>query len=107
MGRRAKSADKSAPQRVAANVIRERRSLIRDRNTLMRLSDNRFTLFRTHSCRALKNDAAHGLIVSPPNRDKLTMRINSLKTLNLILSLSKDEAKILGFYGRLPRRTCS
>ena len=37
MGRRAKSADKSAPQRVAANVIRERRSLIRDRNTLMRL----------------------------------------------------------------------
>ncbi len=26
---------------------------------------------------------------------KLTMRINSLKTLSLILSLSKDEAKIL------------
>jgi hypothetical protein len=46
-------------------------------------------------------------MVSPPNRDKLTMRINSLKTLNLILSLSKDEAKISGFYGRLPRRTCS
>jgi hypothetical protein len=26
------------------------------------------------------------------------MRINSLKTLNLILSLSKDEAKISGFF---------
>ena len=83
MGRRAKSADKSAPHRVAANVIRERRSVIRDRNTLMRLSDNRFTLFRTHSNRLSKT-------MSPPNRDKLTMKINSLKTLNLILSLSKD-----------------
>jgi hypothetical protein len=31
--------------------------------------------------------------VSLPNRDKLTMRINALKTLNLILSRSKDEAK--------------
>ena len=39
---KAKSADKS----VAANVIRERRSLIRDRNTLMRHRTNRFMLFR-------------------------------------------------------------
>jgi len=40
----------------------------------------------------LRNDAAHGLTVSPPNRDKLTMRFKSLKSLGLILSLSKDEA---------------
>jgi hypothetical protein len=33
--------------------------------------------------------------------DKLTMRINSLKTLNLILSLSKDEAKISCFFSSL------
>ena len=49
----------------------------------------------------LKNDVSHGLTVSPPNRDKLTMRINSLKTLNLILSLSKDEAKISCFFSSL------
>jgi hypothetical protein len=29
------------------------------------------------------------------------MRINSLKTLGLILSLSKDEAKLSGFFGSL------
>jgi hypothetical protein len=40
--------------------------------------------------------------VSPPNRDKLTMRIDSLKTLDLILSLSKDEAKLSGFFSSLP-----
>ena len=33
--------------------------------------------------RLLKKDVVHGLTVSPPNRDKLTMRINSLKTLDL------------------------
>jgi hypothetical protein len=44
--------------------------------------------------RLLKNDAAHGLTVSPPNRDRLTMRVKPLKTLDLILSLSKDEAGI-------------
>jgi hypothetical protein len=49
----------------------------------------------------LKNDAAHGLTVSPPNRDKLTMRINALKTLNLILSLSKDEVWIFAFFSIL------
>jgi hypothetical protein len=27
----------------------------------------------------LKNDVAHGLTVSPPNRDKLTMRSKPLK----------------------------
>jgi hypothetical protein len=42
--------------------------------------------------RLLKNDAAHGLTVSLPNRDKLTMRFKLLKSLGLILSLSKDEA---------------
>jgi hypothetical protein len=31
-----------------------------------------------------------GLTVSPLNRDKLTERVKSLKTLDLILSLSKD-----------------
>jgi hypothetical protein len=40
--------------------------------------------------RLLKDDIAHGLTVSPPNRDKLTMRLNSLKTLNIILSSPKD-----------------
>jgi hypothetical protein len=35
--------------------------------------------------------------------DKLTMRINSLKTLNLILSLSKDAAKISCFFSSLLR----
>ena len=44
--------------------------------------------------RMLKSDVAHGLTVIPPNRDKLTMRAKPLKTRNLILSLSKDEAKI-------------
>ena len=34
----------------------------------------------------LKDDVAHGLTVSPPNRDRLTMRANQLKPLNLILS---------------------
>jgi hypothetical protein len=38
-------------------------------------------------------DAAHGLTVSPPNREKLTMRFKPLKSPGLILSLSKDEAK--------------
>jgi hypothetical protein len=33
-------------------------------------------------------------MVSPPNRDRLTMRIKSLKIFDLILSLSKDEAQI-------------
>jgi hypothetical protein len=33
--------------------------------------------------------------------DKLTMRINSLKTLDLILSLSKDEAKFFQQPARL------
>jgi two-component system response regulator len=41
--------------------------------------------------RMLKNDVAHGLTVSPPNRDKLTMRFKPLKELDLILSLSKDD----------------
>jgi hypothetical protein len=35
----------------------------------------------------LKNDVAHGLTVSPPNRDKLTMRFKPLKRLDFILSL--------------------
>jgi hypothetical protein len=35
--------------------------------------------------------------------DKLTMRINSLKTLDLILRVSKDEAKLSGFFGSLLR----
>ena len=39
--------------------------------------------------------------VSPPNRDKLTMRAKPLKTRDLILSLSKDEAKILCFFSSL------
>ncbi len=39
----------------------------------------------------LKNDVAHGLTVSPPYRDKLTMRFKPLKKRDLILSLSKDE----------------
>ncbi len=51
--------------------------------------------------RILKNDVAHGLTVSPPNRDKLTMRAKPLKTRGLILSLSKDEAKILCFFSSL------
>ena len=50
----------------------------------------------------LKSDVAHGLTVSPPNRDKLTMRSNPLKSLGLILSLSKDEAKISCFFSILP-----
>ncbi len=76
---------------------------------------------KSTTSRLLKNDVAHGLTVSPPKRDKLTMspqlrnrrctramntvswlrgsagRVhgedNSLKSLSLILSLSKDEAK--------------
>ncbi len=39
--------------------------------------------------RLLKNDVPHGLTVSPPNRDKLTMRFKPLKTRDLILSPSK------------------
>jgi hypothetical protein len=50
------------------------------------------------SSRFLKKDVAHGLTVRPPNRDKLTMRINALETLNFILSLSKDEAKDSCFF---------
>jgi len=42
----------------------------------------------------LKNVDAHGLTVSLPNRDKLIMRAKPLKIRDLILSLSKDEAKI-------------
>jgi hypothetical protein len=38
----------------------------------------------------LKIDVARGLTVSPPNRDKLTMRAKPLKAPDLILSLSKD-----------------
>ncbi|MGA9549310.1 MAG: hypothetical protein WBS14_16770 [Rhodomicrobium sp.] len=45
----------------------------------------------------LKNDVAHSLTVSAPNRDRLTMRSKPLKTLDLILSLSKDEAQIQAF----------
>jgi hypothetical protein len=41
--------------------------------------------------RLLKNDVAHGLTVSAPNRDKLTLRSKPLKSLHLMLSLSKDE----------------
>jgi hypothetical protein len=44
----------------------------------------------------LKNDLAHGLTVSPSNRDKLTMRFKPLKGLDLILSLSKDEDTFSG-----------
>jgi hypothetical protein len=39
--------------------------------------------------------------VSPPNRDKLTMRFKPLKSLGLILSLSKDEAGISVFFSIL------
>jgi hypothetical protein len=49
----------------------------------------------------LKDDAAHGLTMSPPNRYKLTIRANALKTLNLILSLSKDEVWIFAFFSIL------
>ena len=49
----------------------------------------------------LKNDVAHGLTVSPPNRDKLTMRSKPLSTLGLILSLSKDEATDSCFFSIL------
>jgi hypothetical protein len=47
----------------------------------------------------LKSDLAHGLTVSRRTAtsswfDKLTMRGKPLKTRDLILSLSKDEAKI-------------
>ena len=38
-------------------------------------------------------DIADGLTVSLPNRDKLAMRISLLKTLDLIPTLSRDEAK--------------
>jgi hypothetical protein len=51
--------------------------------------------------RLLKNDAAHGLTVSPPNRDKLTMRFKPLKSPHVILSLSKDEAGISALFGIL------
>jgi hypothetical protein len=36
--------------------------------------------------------------VSPPNRDKLTMRSKPLRSPYLILSLSKDEALIFAFF---------
>ena len=49
----------------------------------------------------VKNDVAHGLTVSLPNRDRLTMRTKPLKTHDLILSLSKDEAKISCFFSSL------
>jgi hypothetical protein len=49
----------------------------------------------------LKNDVAHGLTVSLPNRDKLTMRFKPLKSLDLILSLSKDEDTFSGFFSIL------
>jgi hypothetical protein len=49
----------------------------------------------------LKNDVAHGLTVSSPNRDKLTMRFKPLKRLDLILSLSKDEDTFSGFFSIL------
>jgi len=48
--------------------------------------------------RLLKKGVAHGLTVSPPNRDKLTMRSKPLKFLYLILSLSKDEVWIFAFF---------
>jgi hypothetical protein len=51
--------------------------------------------------RKLENDVAHGLTVSPPNRDKLTMRVKPLKTRDLILSLSKDGTKIPYFFSGL------
>jgi hypothetical protein len=49
----------------------------------------------------LKNDAAHGLTASSPNRDKLTMRFKPLKSFALILSLSKDEVWIFAFFSIL------
>jgi hypothetical protein len=39
--------------------------------------------------------------VSLPNRDRLTMGTKPLKTRDLILSLSKDEAKISRFFSSL------
>ena len=39
--------------------------------------------------------------MSPPNRDKLTMRSKPLKSLYLILSLSKDEALIFAIFCNL------
>ena len=39
--------------------------------------------------------------MSLPNCDKLTMRAKALKTRDLILSLSKDEAKISCFFNSL------
>ena len=53
----------------------------------------------------LKNDVAHGLTVSPPNRDKLTIRLKPLKRLDLILSLSKDEDTFSGFFNILLGRS--
>ncbi len=49
----------------------------------------------------LKNDAARGLIVNLPNRDKLTMRLKPLKTRDHILSLSKDEALVSAVFSIL------
>jgi hypothetical protein len=43
----------------------------------------------------LKNDVGHGLTVSQPNRDKLTMRSSPLKTRHLILSLSKPHHELV------------
>ncbi len=54
----------------------------------------RLQICRIYASRPLLDltDAAHGLMVSLPNRDKLTMRAKPLITLGLILTLSKDEA---------------
>ena len=49
----------------------------------------------------LKNDVAHGLTVSPPNR-QAHHEGQAVETLDLILSLSKDEAKISCFFSILP-----
>ena len=54
----------------------------------------------------LKRDVAHGLTVSPPNRDRLTMRTKPLIMLNLILGLSKDGAKFPRFF-RILRSACN
>jgi len=40
-------------------------------------------------------------MVSPPNRDRLTIRFNPLKMLDLILSLSKEEATLSAFFSIL------
>jgi hypothetical protein len=52
-------------------------------------------IFMDRSSRMPKHDVAHGLTVSPPNRDKLTMRAKPLKTRDLILSLSKPHPELV------------